>query len=151
MNKTMITPADPIIGTWKLNVAKSKFSPVLLKILNETVPREKTELYEQVGDRIVLAATATMADGRSISGRYAWPAKGGIASVQEDLPAFAGITIIETLIAPGEWYATFLKDGKQFMVIHKVVGEDGQTLCLNYTGADAQGNSFGQTDVYERQ
>ena len=51
---------DPIIGTWKLNIAKSKFSPVLLKILNETVPKEKTEIYENDGDEIVLTATATM-------------------------------------------------------------------------------------------
>ena len=116
--------------------------------MNETVPREKIEVYEQAGDQIILTTTATMSDGRSFSGRYAWPAQGGIAGVQEDVPAFAGITIIETLIAPGEWYATFLKNGKQLMVIHKVVGEDGKTLCLNYTGADAQGNSFGQTDVY---
>jgi len=99
----------------------------------------------------VLTATAIMADGKSISGKYAWPAQGGIARAQEDVPSFAGITINETRIAPGEWYATFLKDGKQFMVIHKLVSKDGKTMNLTYIGADAQGNCFDQIDVYDRQ
>ena len=67
------------------------------------------------------------------------------------MPSFAGVTMVETLIAQGEWYATFLRDGKQFMVIHKVVSEDGKTMSLNYTGGDPQGNPFEQVDVYERQ
>ena len=142
---------DPIIGTWKLNVAKSKFSPVLLKALKEIIPKEKTEVYEEFGDQIVLTATATMADGKSIFGKYTWPRQGGIAEVQADVPSFAGVIIIETLIASGEWYATFLTDGKQFMVIRKVVSEDGKTMRLNYTGADPQGNPFEQMDGYDRQ
>ena len=142
---------DPIIGVWKLNIAKSKFSPVLLNILNETIPKEKTEIYEEAGDEIVLTATATMADGKLISGKYAWPRNGGVAKAQEDVASFTGVTIIETVIAPGEWYATFLKDGKQFIVIHKAISEDSKTMSLRYRGIDARGNPFEQIDVYERQ
>ena len=64
---------------------------------------------------------------------------------------FAGTTIVETLIAPGERYATFLKDGNQLMVIQKVVGEDGKTLSLNYMGTDARGKPFDTMVVYDRQ
>jgi len=35
--------------------------------------------------------------------------RGGLAKAQEDVASFTGVTIIETLIAPGEWYATSLK------------------------------------------
>jgi hypothetical protein len=142
---------DPIIGTWKLNVAKSKFSPVLLKALNETVPEEKTEIYQESGDQIVLTAAATMKGREPISAKYAWPRQGGIAKKHEDVPSMAGITVIETLIAPGEWYATFLKDGRQFIVIHKVISNDGKTMRFHYKGTDAQGKPFEQIDVYDRQ
>ena len=143
--------ADPIIGIWKLNVANSKFSPVLLKAMNETVPKEATETYKLIGDQIELMVENTMTGGGRISGRYTWPRYGGVAKAQEDVASFTGVTIIETLIAPGEWYATFLKDGKQFIVIHKAISEDSKTMSLRYRGIDARGNPFEQIDVYERQ
>ena len=143
--------SDPIIGSWKLNVAKSKFSPVLLKILNETVPKEKTEIYQELDDQIVMTVSATLTGRVPISAKCSWPRQGGIASILENVPSMEGISIIETLIAPGEWYATFLKDGKQFIVIHKAISEDSKTMSLRYRGIDARGNPFEQIDVYERQ
>ncbi len=142
---------DPIIGTWKLNVARSRFSTVLLKAKNETVPKEATEVYKEVGDQIELTVANTMINGEQISGKYIWPRQGGVAKSQEDVPAFVGITIVQTLIAPGEWYATFLKDGKQFIVVHKVMSEDGMTMSLTSQGTDAEGKPFEQTVVYDRQ
>jgi hypothetical protein len=46
--------ADPIIGAWKLNIAKSRFSQAMLKALNETLPHKKTEIYQEVDGQIVL-------------------------------------------------------------------------------------------------
>ena len=143
--------ADPIIGNWKLNLASSKFSPGLLKAKNETVPKEATETYKLIGDQIELTVENTMTGGGRISGRYTWPRNGGVAKAQEDVASFKGVTIIETLIAPGEWYATFLKNDRQFMVVHKVVGIDGKTMSLNHTGTDDLGKPFEQIMVYDRQ
>ena len=143
--------ADPIIGIWKLNVANSKFSPVLLKAKNETVPKEATEIYKLVGDQIELTYENTMTGGGRISGRNTWPRYGGEAKAQEEAVSITGVTIIETLIAPGEWYATFLKNDRQFMVVHKVVGIDGKTMSLSSRGTDDQGKPFDQMVVYNRQ
>ena len=142
---------DPIIGIWKLNVANSKFSPVLLKAMNETVPKEATETYKLIGDQIELTYENTMTGGGRISGRYTWPRYGGEAKAQEEAVSITGVTIIETLIAPGEWYATFLINEKQFMVVHKVASKDGKTMSLNHTGTDDQGKPFEQIVVYDRQ
>ena len=142
---------DPIIGTWKLNVVKSRFSSVLLKVLNETVPKEKTEIYQELDDQIVMTVSATLTGREPISAKVSWPRQGGIARILENVPSMEGISIIETLIAPGEWYVTFLKDGKQLLAVHKVVSKDGKTMNLTYIGADAQGNRFDQIDVYDRQ
>jgi hypothetical protein len=142
---------DPIIGTWKLNVVKSRFSSVLLKVLNETVPKEKTEIYQELDDQIVMTVSATLTGREPISAKVSWPRQGGIAGILENVPALEGFSIIETLIAPGEWYVTFLKDGKQLLAVHKVVSKDGKMMNLTYFGADEQGNHFDQIDVYDRQ
>jgi hypothetical protein len=42
--------ADPIIGSWKLNIAKSTFPPTL-----QAGPKEHTEVYREIeGDQIEL-------------------------------------------------------------------------------------------------
>src|SRR3954467_8575765 len=47
---------DPANGTWKLNVAKSKFSP-------GPAPKEMTVTIESAGDRRRVEATGAPADG----------------------------------------------------------------------------------------
>jgi hypothetical protein len=139
--------ADPIIGTWKLNVSKSRTLPDLPIDVGQRA-KEATEIYQEVDDQIELTLTGT--SGEPISGKCRWPRDGGIAIIQED--ALMGvILIVETLIAPGEWYATFLKDGKQVVVIHKIISKDGRTMSLISKQADAQGKPCEQTVVYDRQ
>jgi hypothetical protein len=57
----------------------------------------------------------------------------------------------ETLIAPGDWYVTFLQNGKQRGVIHKVISKDGKTMTQPRKGVDAQGKPFEHIEVYDRQ
>ena len=142
---------DPIIGVWKLNTSKSNFSPILLKALNEAAPKEQIEIYQELGDQIELTRTGEKINGESISGKYTWPRQGGVAIMQEDVPSVAGTTIVETLIAPGEWYATFLKDGKQFIVIQKMVSKDGMSLHQKIIAMDPEGKSIDQIMIYEKQ
>ena len=53
--------ADPIIGTWKLNVEESKFSPILKDI--QPPPKERTEVYREIeGDLIEFSSTTIAQD-----------------------------------------------------------------------------------------
>lgn len=45
---------------------------------------------------------------------------------------------IATIVRPGEWYATFLQNGKQVRVIHSVVSKDGKTVRNTEKGVDAK-------------
>src|SRR5215471_3520260 len=49
--------ADPQMGTWKLNEAKSKFSP--------GVPKLHTVVYETAGDNVKVTVDGTDKDGKS--------------------------------------------------------------------------------------
>jgi hypothetical protein len=50
--------SDPILGTWKLNVAKSKFSSV-------PAPQSQTRVYEMSPDGVMVTTTTIDAHGKS--------------------------------------------------------------------------------------
>jgi hypothetical protein len=150
---TMAVPAmaaDPIIGTWKLNVAKSKFSPAMQAITKRPPPKEYTEVYREIeGDQIEFTTHEILADGSSRSGHLIWPRQGGTVKVLQG--GVEGLTYVETLIGPGDWYVTALQDGKQFGIRHKTLSKDGKTKRETITGTDSAGKPFEQIEVFDRQ
>jgi hypothetical protein len=64
--------ANPIIGTWKLNLAQSKFAP------GQAIPQEQTEVYKEIeGNQIELTYTSKGTDGSSDLLKIIFPAQGG--------------------------------------------------------------------------
>ncbi|MBN1831664.1 MAG: hypothetical protein JW896_06085 [Deltaproteobacteria bacterium] len=135
---------DPIIGTWKLNLAESKFPAT------EVMPKERTEIYRELDvDLIEFEATGTEANGSPISFKATWPQQGGTVDILQG--GNEETSYIETLIEPGDWYVTVLQNGKQVGVIHKTFSQDGKRMRQTYTSTDAQGNPFERLSVYDRQ
>jgi hypothetical protein len=72
--------SDPILGTWKLNVAKSKFSPVVQAGFKIAPIKERTETYREVdGSRIERTETTTRTDGSVSGSKVIWPMQGGLS------------------------------------------------------------------------
>lgn len=137
---------DPIIGTWKLNLAKSKFAPN-----QPDIPKSGTEAYREVeGGQIELTYTRTKADGSSVLSKYAWPAQGGAAKTLQGGPKQI-TTFVETLIEPGNWYVTALQNGKQISWAHKTISKDGKTMTVTWKNMDAQGKPIVDIEVFDRQ
>jgi hypothetical protein len=135
---------DPIIGTWKLNVAESRFPSPQLTF------KEQTEVYRDIGNgQIELTYNSINKDDSLTYEVFVFPAQGGTATLVKG--AVAGRSYIETKIAPNEWYATCLEDGKQLYVLHKVISKDGKTLVKTPGSVDDQGNSLELYLVLERQ
>ena len=78
-----------------------------------------------------------------------YPAKGGVVTVI-DGEGTEGLNFIETLVGPGNWYVTTLRDGKQVIVRHKIVSADGKTKRETVHGTDERDQPFEQIEVYER-
>ena len=135
--------ADPIIGTWKLNIVKSTFSPVALALQGQKSPKETTEVYREEGDLI------EMSDGLPNSDKWTWSRQGGVANRKP--PVGQGLLYIETLIEPGHWIATILMNGKQVAIYHKVIDKDGKTMRQTFKGVDPDGKPFEQIQVYDKQ
>ena len=139
---SLLAQQDPFIGTWKLNLAKSKYSPgPALK--SETVMLEP---YGKSGQKLI-------ADGVNAQGaptHMDWSAEFD----GKDYPV-KGSQISDTLslkrIGPNIEEATFKKGGKATVTLRAVVSKDGKTTTTTSTGTDAQGQRVDNVAVYDRQ
>jgi hypothetical protein len=136
--------ADPIIGTWKLNISKSKFSPIVLAMKNQPSPKEETEVYREVDTDLI-----EFSDGTPTSDKWTWSRQGGVAKRQP--PLSKERSYVETLIEPGHWYVTVMENGKQIGTIHKTISKDRKTMRQTLKGVDPNGKPFEQIQVFDRQ
>jgi len=93
--------AAPQLGTWRLNIAQSKFSP------SYPAPKEATFVFRAVGDQIEWVLTGTNASGFPISNEGSYPREGGVVKWVVAPRGLANTTIISTVITPYESYETF--------------------------------------------
>ena len=138
-----VLAADVFSGTWKLNVAKSKFAA-------GTEVKEVTVVVAEQGANLEVAATGTTGDGKPISVKYTIPVKGGAVSYTEGAPP-SGATATVKRVNASTIDSTSSLNGKEVGSTHTVVSDDGKTLTRVVKGVDAQGKAFQNTEVYERQ
>ena len=131
--------ASPMMGTWKLNEAKSKFAPGAAK--NHTV------VYAAAGDQVKVTVDGKDAEGKSAHNEWTgkfdgkdYPVTGDSAS---DTRAYkeAGANTLEM---------TVKKDGKVTATGSIVVSADGKTRTVTTSGTDAKGTKVESTAVYDK-
>ena len=132
---------DPFIGTWKLNLAKSKFSP-------GPSPKSQTITYEAVGQGVKFTAKGTNAEGKPINGQATanydgkdYPVTG---NPDWDTIAFKRIDAYKVEV-------TRKKAGKVVSTNTRVVSNDGKTMTITEKGVNAKGENFNNTLVFEKQ
>lgn len=132
---TAITSAraadDPGAGTWKVNLAKSKYTPgpapksstVTIKIENDT------ETYESEG---------VDGSGNATHGSFSVKLDGTDAPV-------SGISYADTVsikrTSPTHFLATLKKGGAVTMTVHVVVAADGKSRTATYSGKNDKGEA----------
>jgi hypothetical protein len=138
-----VSAADLFTGTWKLNVAKSKFTAGMeVKALNVLVVEK--------GANLEISATGTNGAGKPTSVKYTMPMKGGPLTYTEGAPASGATVAIKRVDASTIDSAASL-NGKEVGTTHATVSADGKTLTRVTKGMDASGKAFANTEVYERQ
>jgi hypothetical protein len=136
--------ADPSIGTWKLNITKSK----AISGNVGAAPKERTLVKRELSaEQLEATFTGTGADGSRMSTKSIFPKEGGVVTYQQDS---SNLATIMTVIAPGDCYVTYMRNGKQTQVEHWVVSEDGKTMLDTVIGS-AQGKPFEAHLLWERQ
>jgi ABC-type xylose transport system substrate-binding protein len=133
--------ADNWVGSWKLNLAKSKFSP-------GPAPKSLMLKFEASGDAITLTSDGVNAAGEATHGSYTSKFDG------KDVP-WTGNPDADTASArridANNYENTWKKGGKVTVTSKAVVSKDGKTLTASLTGKNSKGETINNTSVYDRQ
>jgi hypothetical protein len=136
--------ADPFVGTWKLNVAKSKPVPTQPGM----AVKEETMVMQATSERYEVTAKGTRENGSAISARWSDPIKGGPVTYSEGAPP-AGTSDAWKRItdSTGDFITT--RDGKVMSTGHWTVS--GKTLRGEIKAIDAQGKPVQGSEVWDKQ
>jgi hypothetical protein len=140
-SSSVVLAADNWLGTWKLNVGKSNYSP-------GPAPKSLTLKYEASQRGTTLTTDGVNAAGKATHGTYTSKFDG------KDVP-WEGNPDADTSAPKKTDDNTFenvwKKGGKVTITSKAVVSKDGKTYTLSYTGKNAKGETVNTTEVFEKQ
>ncbi len=139
----ILAQSDSHMGTWKLNVAKSKFDPG---------PRSKGEMrnYESTGDGYKFSGERVDADGSTRTYSFTVKYDGKDYPVTRLDPNGAD-SLNVTLIDANHIDSTSKKDGQVLYTTRVLVSKDGKVMTLTSKGKNANGQSINNVLVYDKQ
>ena len=132
--------ADAVVGTWKLNVSKSKFTG--------TAPKSATRAYAESADGTVLDQKMVGADGKETSMHTTLKYDGKDHPITGNPDADSGAG--KAIDAHTSEF-TLKKGGKVVGSVHRVVSADGKTLTVNNKGTHPDGKTYDDTLVFDKQ
>jgi hypothetical protein len=133
---------DPAFGTWKLNVAQSKFSP-------GPAPKESTLTIEADGPGRKVAVVGVTGDGTPVKWGYSGNFDRKEIKVSGNNPDADVVTLRR--IDANSTRTTYKKDGKQTLVIGIAVSADGKTMTVVQSGVNAKGETVKNTLIFDKQ
>lgn len=134
------TQADAFLGTWTLNVAKSKYSPA-------PPPKAQTSTYAASGQGVKVTVKGTTADGKPLIMEYTANYDG------KDYPVTGNADYDATSlkrIDANTVEFTRKKAGKVVQTGTNVVSKDGKTRTVTTKGTNAQGQQINNVAIYEK-
>jgi hypothetical protein len=132
--------ADPIIGTWELNVAKSKYTP-------GPAPKSETRTYVIAGQDI--KASSEGVDGTEKPTAASWT----VNYDGKDRPE-TGNPNADTLSVKrvNAFRAKFTqkKDGKVVITGTRTISPDGKVMTITSKGTNALGQNIDDVEVFDK-
>jgi hypothetical protein len=135
----LLAQGNPFVGTWKLNVAKSKYNP-------GPAPQSSTRTWDASGMVMVNGINAA---GKATSYGYTIKEDGKEYPTIGAIPNTAD-KITSKKIDANTYEATFTKAGKQVEVTSFKVSDGGKTLTIHAKGTPDVGG-FDNLQVWEKQ
>ena len=141
---TVVTfAADNTIGTWKLNVEKSKYSPAPMPVKSLNVTREASD------GGVKVTTTGEQADGTAINASYTAKYDGKDVQVTGNAP-YDTISI-KQVNANTLTDARKKTGGPYHATSRMVVSKGGKTMTTTTKGANTAGKNFTSTFVFDKQ
>lgn len=141
MSSASAQSKNPGMGTWKLNVEKSKYNP-------GPAPKSLTVKFEPVGQGVKLTTAGVAADGSPTATEYTanydgkdYPLKGSPLADTVSLKKVDDRTTLRT----------DKKNGKTVVTYKRVIAKDGKTFTVEIKGTNPKGEAFNNILVFEKQ
>ena len=132
--------ADPFVGTWTLNMVKSKYTP-------GPAPKSATIVITMQGKTVTTTVDSIDAAGAASHWMYSAAADG------KDYPA-SGNPSVDTValqqIDPRTVEVIQKKAGKPMLSVRRTVSTDGKTMTITSSGKNAAGVAVTNVAVYDR-
>ena len=135
----LLAQNNPFVGTWKLNVAKSKYDP-------GPAPQSSTRTWDASGMVMVNGVNAA---GKTTSYGYTIKDDGKEYPTMGAIPNTAD-KITSKKIDANSYEAKFTKAGKQVEVTTFMLSDGGKTLTIHAKGTPEIGG-FDNLQVWEKQ
>ena len=126
---------NPFVGTWKLDVSKSKFSP--------GPPPQSATVTVGADNKVVYDAT----DSKGQKVTWSYTAVDGGTAMIDGLGEGASITEMRK----GDIVDHVWEIGKGKENGHGVLSKDGKTMTYTLRGTDAEGKKINNKEIYEKQ
>jgi len=136
----VLAQGDPFVGTWKLDVAKSKYDP-------GPAPKSQTRTWDASGKVTVEGINAA---GKPVT--YGYP----IMNDGKDYPTTGSVPngadmISSKKINPNTVEVNFKRGGKGAETTKFTVSKDGKMLTISAKGTNPDGSAFNNVTVWEKQ
>jgi hypothetical protein len=132
--------SDPRVGTWNLNVAKSKYNP-------GPAPKSQVLTIEAAGAGEKVTSEMVSASGEKTSTSYTATFDG------KPHPLTGSPTADSVTLKRIDSHTTERVDskgGKTVTTYHRVVSKDGKTMTVTTKGTDAKGQPTNNVVVFEK-
>jgi hypothetical protein len=137
---TVATAANPAVGTWQLNLAKSKFHP-------GPAPKSDTRTYTESADGITMTWKSVAANGKEITVQSTFKTDGKDYPVTGS-PNFDTLTLKQ--VDSNTVHSIQKKGGKVIGESTRSISKDGKELTLASKGTGADGVAYDNVMVYDR-
>ena len=136
----VMAQSDPFVGTWKLDVAKSKYDP-------GPAPKSQTRTWDASGKVTVEGVNAA---GKSVT--YGYP----VMNDGKDYPTMGSVPngadmISSKKMGPNKVQVHFKRGGKPAETTDFTVSNGGKTLTISAKGTNPDGSAFNNVTVWEKQ
>ncbi|HXM99016.1 MAG TPA: hypothetical protein VN982_11125 [Candidatus Dormibacteraeota bacterium] len=142
-SSTLRADSNPLVGTWKLNLEKSKYEP-------GPAPKSLTRTVEAQGDGVKYTFEGVAADGTPLSYGFSVQFDGKDNPISGSMPTGAD-TISAKRTDASHYVATLKKGGKIIGTAKVSVSKDGKTTTVDATGTTPTGVKTHDVQVYDKQ
>jgi hypothetical protein len=136
-----VAAADPFLGTWKLDLARSTFTP-------GPPPKAKTLVFSATPEGTLIDEVEVEPSGEVMTFKIPY-ARNGAPTPQNASPAYDMLAVTQPDAYTANWKV--MRNGKVIGSARASVSRDGRTLTMVSNISPAPGTTRSQRAVFDRQ